>query len=65
MTQEGYVRSEKDYACPAYKTATRSGTLTTTGSSSNYILDIHLPTDRSPNYWILRGTAILCQPDTI
>ncbi len=47
------------YKCPLYKTASRAGTLSTTGQSTNYVLALHLPTDKGSNYWILKGVALL------
>lgn len=47
------------YEAPLYKTQARSGVLSTTGHSSNFILSILLESKMPPDFWILRGTALV------
>jgi dynein heavy chain len=59
---QGSIGKERLYTCPLYKTSARAGTLSTTGQSTNFVVSIHLPTDKqNPDYWISRGVALLCQ----
>jgi len=61
---ENYVRKPNDYTCPCYKTSSRAGVLSTTGQSTNFILSVELPTrSHPPEFWTLRGTALLSQLD--
>ncbi len=64
LPKENYTIVPTDYACPVYQTAIRAGIASSTGQSTNFVVDIHLPTHRDPNYWVLNGVAILCQPDS-
>lgn len=47
------------YESPLYKTPVRAGVLSTTGHSTNFILSILLESEKPPNFWILRGTALV------
>jgi len=57
------VVEQRSYRCPVYKTSVRAGELTTTGHSSNFIVTVELPSLLPADYWVLKGAALLCQPD--
>ncbi|CAL1542606.1 unnamed protein product [Lymnaea stagnalis] len=54
---------ESSYECPLYRTSARAGTLSSTGHSTNFVTSITLPSEQSPDFWILRGVAMICQLD--
>ncbi|KAH0574918.1 Dynein heavy chain [Spironucleus salmonicida] len=49
------------YAMPLYTTTNRFGVLTTTGLSSNYVMNMNLPSKKEGNWWIQRGAAAFIQ----
>jgi len=52
------------FPCPVYKVSTRAGVLSTTGQSTNYVLDLDLPSLSKPaSHWVLRGVALLTTLD--
>ena len=53
------------YDCPLYKTSARSGTLSTTGHSTNFILSLPVPcgATKGQDHWVRRGCAMLCMED--
>ena len=55
----GADKKQNVYEAPLYKEALRKGVLSTTGRSSNYVLSVSLKTDREPEHFIRRGTALL------
>merc|ERR1712086_658436 len=60
MPTQDFVRNKADYECPLYKTAVRAGVLSTTGASSNHVINLDIPTERDPDYWVRMGVAGLC-----
>ena len=64
LPMENYSPKNNVYRCPCYKTSSRAGVLSTTGQSTNFILPVDLTTkSQAPDFWTLRGTALLCQLD--
>ena len=47
------------YSCPLYKTADRRGILSTTGHSTNFVMDIRMPCAQGNDHWIRRGACLL------
>uniref|UniRef100_A0A8C0KKM0 Dynein axonemal heavy chain 6 n=1 Tax=Canis lupus dingo TaxID=286419 RepID=A0A8C0KKM0_CANLU len=59
--RQNYVPNPTLYHSPLYKTGARAGTLSTTGHSTNFVVTVFLPSKRSKDYWIAKGSALLCQ----
>ena len=49
--------SKKFYNCPLYKVVSRTGQLSTTGHSTNFVMMLELPTNENEDVWIRRGLA--------
>ncbi|EAR94576.2 dynein heavy chain (macronuclear) [Tetrahymena thermophila SB210] len=61
---EGQKLAQFTFLMPLYKTVQRSGVLSTTGHSTNFIISISVPTKQPSFYWILRGAAFVCDPES-
>ncbi|XP_069845209.1 dynein axonemal heavy chain 6 isoform X1 [Dipodomys merriami] len=59
--QQNYEPSHILYHSPLYKTGARAGTLSTTGHSTNFVVTVLLPSKLPSDYWIAKGSALLCQ----
>eukprot|EP00927_Polykrikos_kofoidii_P031997 TRINITY_DN2738_c0_g1_i1.p1 TRINITY_DN2738_c0_g1~~TRINITY_DN2738_c0_g1_i1.p1 ORF type:complete len:3358 (+),score=626.85 TRINITY_DN2738_c0_g1_i1:1049-10075(+) len=61
------IDHDKQYMCPVYKTSERKGVLSTSGHSSNYIMDISLDHScqghQSAFFWSKRGLALITMTD--
>uniref|UniRef100_A0A670K7B3 Dynein axonemal heavy chain 6 n=1 Tax=Podarcis muralis TaxID=64176 RepID=A0A670K7B3_PODMU len=58
---QNYEPDPSLYHAPLYKTGARAGTLSTTGHSTNFVVTVLLPSKRPSDYWISKGSALLCQ----
>ncbi|XP_052028538.1 LOW QUALITY PROTEIN: dynein axonemal heavy chain 6 [Apodemus sylvaticus] len=59
--KQNYEPLQTLYHSPLYKTGARAGTLSTTGHSTNFVVTVLLPSKRISDYWIAKGSALLCQ----
>lgn len=61
------INLNTQYMCPVYKTSERKGVLSTSGHSSNYIMDISLDHSctghHSGRFWTKRGLALITMTD--
>jgi dynein heavy chain len=49
---EDYRPDSDEYQAPLYKTSKRAGVLSTTGQSTNYILNVAIPSKENPSFWV-------------
>ena len=63
MASDLQLSPSKNFECPLYKTSARKGELMTTGHSTNFVLMLNLPSLVHQDFWIRRGTALLCMTD--
>ena len=54
------IPTEGFYKCPVYKELTRRGQLSTTGHSTNFVMNIELPSKDPQKKWIKAGVAMFC-----
>jgi len=59
IPKEDYKPDPDEYQAPLYKTSQRAGVLSTTGQSTNYVLNVQVPSRENPNVWIQRAAALL------
>ena len=53
--------TEGIYMCPLYKVLSRTGTLSTTGHSTNFVMWFEVPSASfSEDFWIKAGVAAFC-----
>jgi len=53
----------KYYKCPIFKTTKRTGIISASGRSDNFVRIVVLPSKLDKSFFILRGTALICQLD--
>jgi dynein heavy chain len=57
--QQSDFSSFAHYSCPMYKTSERRGILSTTGHSTNHVMNCRIPSAVDASHWVLRGLAML------
>ncbi|CCW60171.1 unnamed protein product [Phytomonas sp. EM1] len=55
-----HEKPNESHAVPLYRTTVRAGMMSSLGASSNYVLSIEFPSDKSSDYWLLKGAACVC-----
>ena len=59
LPKEDYKPDPDEYQAPLYKTSQRAGVLSTTGQSTNYVLNVQIPSKEPIAYWVQRAAALL------
>lgn len=58
IPKENRARPETGiYDCPLYKVLLRAGTLSTSGHSTNFVMDLELQSSREQSEWVKAGVA--------
>ena len=52
-------KSFPHFECPVYRTPERRGVLATTGHSTNFVMELMVPSKASQDHWTRRGVAFL------
>lgn len=47
------------YKCPLYRTTERRGVLATTGHSTNFVMDLQVPSSKPQDEWVRAGVAFV------
>jgi len=59
LPKEDYKPDPDEYQAPLYKTSMRAGVLSTTGQSTNYVLNVQIPSKEPPTFWVQRAAALV------
>jgi dynein heavy chain, axonemal len=57
--EENRKKPTNIFKSPCYKILTRAGELSTTGHSTNYVISLEIPSDKTEDHWVRRGVACL------
>lgn len=53
------VPTEGVYNAPLYRVLSRTGTLSTTGHSTNFVIMLEVPSEHDQDKWVLAGVACM------